>query len=232
MASPYLEFAKLTTLASNGGYSENPSLSQLSGVFLLSACVYLRSKWLWQNPIDPIDNATYQNILEMIEQAESELMTQYAVGSIIPSICTQTGSNLILLDGSSVLQADYPVLASCVPSSWLVGANINLPNMMDMGLFGTDDVNDLGDIIGENDHTLTTAEMPVHTHTQNPHSHSEIIPAVTPTGAGPIVAGASVVVPTPSTTGLATATNNNAGGDTPHNNIQQSMQVFYYIVAG
>lgn len=232
MASPFLEYDKLTALAAQGGYSENPHLSQASAVFLLSACWYLRDRWIWQNPIDPIDNVTYQNILEMIQTAEAELMTQYAVGSIIPSICIQTASNLLLLDGQVVAQADYPSLAACVPSGWLTGANIQLPDMLDAGLFGTDDNLQVGGFTGENAVTLVESEMPAHTHTQQPHSHSYTQPVSTPTAAGLEPALASLVTTPPSITGNATAINNSTGGDQPHNNVQRSMLTYYYIVAG
>jgi len=232
MASPKLQFDKLTALATQGGYSENPHLSQLSAVLLLSACWVLRERWLWQKPINPITDVTYQNIVEMIEQCESDLMTQYAIGSIIPSICPLTGSNLILLDGSSVLQADYPVLTSCVPSSWLVGLNIDLPDMNDAGLFGTDDSLEVGQFVGENDVTLAESEMPTHTHIQNPHQHSELTVNSIPTAAGLEPALASLVNVIPTVTGLTTAVNQNTGGGGSHNNIQNSMQVYYYIVGG
>lgn len=230
MASPYLQFSILTTLAMQGGYSENPHLSQNSAVFLLSACLYLRERWLWQNPISPIDDTTYNQILEMIEQAEADLMTSYAVGSIISSICTQTGSNLQLLDGSSLLVSDYPELASCVPASWIVGTDIVLPDMASKGLFGADIPSSVGTLVGENDHTLTESEMPSHTHTQNPHQHTYTGTTITPTAAGLEPALASLVTPLPNVTGQATATNNNTGGDSPHNNVQESLQVFYYLV--
>lgn len=232
MASPYLEFDKLTALATDGGYSENPHLSQMSAVLLLSACWFIRQQWVWQNPISPIDDATWQNIMQMIETAEGELMTQYAVGSIIPSICVQNAPNLLWLNGQVVLQSDYPDLANCVPSGWLSGANINLPDMTDAGLFGTDDNLQIGGFTGENAVTLSQSEMTVHTHTQNPHQHGYIQGVGAVALGGEIPATASIVTPTPATTSPATATNNDAGGDQPHNNIQRSMLTYYYIVAG
>lgn len=232
MASPYLQFDKLTSLAAGGGYSENPYLSQMSAAFLLSACLYLRSRWLWQNPIEPIDDTTYENILEMIEQAEYDLMTQYAIGSIIPSICLQTAANLLLLDGQSVSQADYPVLTTCVPAAWLSGGDINLPDMVETGLFGATDSSDAGTIVGENAVTLDVSEIPSHTHIQNPHTHTYNQANVVTTAAGLEVALASLVTVLPAVTTAAVATNQNTGGDGSHNNVQQSLLTYYYIVAG
>jgi len=231
MASPYLDFTELETLAMQGGYSQSPALSQMSAVFLLSACWFLQQRWIWQSPLLPISNAEWESIQAMIETAESDLMSNFKIGSLMPSICEQSSPILLLLDGQTVLQADYPDLADCVPSSWLSGANINLPDMSERGLFGSDSLANVGNFVGENSHTLTIGEMPSHTHTQNPHQHTEVIPSVVPTAAGLEPALASLVTPTPSTTGLTTATNNNTGNDESHNNIQASLNVLWYIVA-
>lgn len=231
MASPYLQFDKLTALATDGGYSGNPHLSQMSAVFLLSACTYLRERWLWQNPLTPIDDTTYNNIQEMIDQCEADLMTQYAIGSFLPSVCEQNDPNLLLCDGSSILSSEYPELAACVPASWISGAMIDLPDLVSGGLFGATDSSDVGTIVGENEVTLTENEMPVHTHTQNPHSHGYATNTATPTAAGLEPALASLVTPSAGTTAAVTATNNNAGNSDPHNNVQRSLLVYWYIVA-
>ena len=102
--------------------------------------------------------------------------------------------------------------------------------MTSKGLFGADVPANVGSIIGENQHTLTESEMPVHTHTQQPHQHTYTGATITPTAAGLEPALASLVAPLPSVTGLTTAVNDNAGGDSPHNNIQESLQVLYYLV--
>lgn len=232
MASPYLQFDKLTALATQGGYSENPHLSQMSAVFLLSACWYLQQQWIWQSPLQPISDATWNDIMQMIQTCEGELMTQYAVGSIIPSICEQNGSNLLLLDGSSVLASEYPQLAACVPAAWISGAMIDLPDMTDAGLFGTDDNLLIGGFAGENAVTLDESEMPSHTHTQQPHSHTYVQPVVTPITAGIEPVPGSLTTPTPTVTGSTVAVNNATGGDQAHNNVQRSLLVYYYIVAG
>lgn len=229
--TPFLDCDEIVTLGLIGGYNNNPALSQMSAVLLLSMCHAVKQRWIWQNPIAPIDDIDYERILEIIETAEADLMTSFAIGQIIASVAVLNELNLLEMNGQSVAQADYPELASRVPSSWLVGTDIQLPNLNDTGLFGTDTSAVRGTFVGENQHTLTDAEIPSHNHTQNPHSHTEVIPVVTPTFAGEIPGGASLVVPTPSVTGLATAINNPSGGGGAHNNIQNSMLVLYYIVS-
>lgn len=231
MGSPFLVYDDLVSLATVGGYSQSPALSQLSAVFLLSSCTLLTNRWFWQSPLLKISDAEYESIIAMIETARGELMSNFRIGSIMPSICEQNSPILLLMDGQTVAQVDYPELANCVPSSWLVGSDIVLPDMTETGLFGADTIANVGNVVGENTHQLTVGEMPVHTHTQQPHQHSEIIPTVVPTAAGLEPALASLVTATPSLTGLQTAVNNNAGNDEAHNNIQQSLNVLWYIVA-
>ncbi|AXF52327.1 MAG: receptor-binding domain of short tail fiber protein [Circular genetic element sp.] len=231
MGSPFLQFEKLDNLANTGGYQQTTALTQLSSVFLLSACTYLRERWLWQSPNDPIDNNTYNQILDMIDETEAQLMENVLVGSIISSVALITNPNYLPMIGQLIPVADYPELANVVPVSWIVGADIQIPNMTAKGLFGAVDIPTIGIEVGENFTTLTEAQMPVHTHIQDTHSHSQTIPVVTPTGAGPIVAGASVVVPTPSTTGFTTATNQNAGNGDAHLNVPEVLLTVWYIVA-
>lgn len=231
MASPYIQYDDLISLATSGGYNPSPALSQLSAVFLLSSCVVMRMQWLWQNPIAPIDDTTYQNILSMIEQAEAELMISTAIGTIIPSVSDLSGdSRYLLLDGGTVAQADYPELTDVVPGNWLVGAVIQLPDMRETSLHGEDGTN-VGEIVGENEVTLQVNEMPAHTHIQDPHFHSYATVTATPTAAGLEPALASLVSPSVGNTSLTTATNQDSGGDQPHNNVPQSLAVSWWIVA-
>jgi microcystin-dependent protein len=224
-----LVFSDLQALASDGGYSLITSLSDITAAFLLSACLPLRDRQLWQNQIMPISDTTYQEILSMIEQAEYELMTSFAIGQIISTITLIDNDNLILLDGSTIDGNDYPELFAVVPESWIVGDEITLPNMSQKGIFGENA--DVGDIIGENTVQLQISDLPSHTHTQNIHSHSEVIPVVVTALGGEIPATASLVTASPSTTGGTIATNQNTGDDAPHNNIQESLSVYWYIVA-
>ena len=231
MASPSLQYDELTALASNGGYNLRPSLSELSAVFLLSSCVVLQQKWFWQKPIDPIDDNEYQDILSMIETTMAELMTNFGIGQIIPSVTDLSANDGILeLLGQTIAQADYPELAATCPSSWLSGSDIILPDMTETSLHGNDGA-DVGDIVGENDVILTIGQLAAHTHTQNPHSHTYNQAISTPTAAGLEPALASLVTVSPSVTGNATAINNNTGNDEPHNNVPQSLSVRWFIVA-
>lgn len=229
MASPYLVFSELQNLASIGGFATTAALSNLSAVFLLSACDYLQEQWLWQSPLLKIDDNTYNEILSMIAQAEYEIMANMMIGSIVPSVSGAPEYNLLPLDGSVVAQADYLALSAVVPAAWLVGSDIQLPDMSDSGLFGLNG-NSLGSVQGENEHTLDVSEIPSHNHTQNPHSHSYTQTSAIPTAAGIEPTFADLTTQFPSATGLTTATNNPEGGGMAHNNVQKSLSVNWFIV--
>jgi len=231
MASPFLQFPKIENLAITGGYSQNTALSQQSAVFLLSACNYLRDKWIWQSPSIPIDENEYNSILDMIALAEFELMRNVMIGQIIQTVCEmELTDGFALMDGQLLLATEYPELADCVPVSWIVGLDIVLPDMQSTGTFGTTNSGQVGTLVGSNAVTLVTAQMPSHTHIQVPHSHTTVIPLVTPVGAVPVPPTPNVVIGTPSSTLPATATNNPTGGGESHDNIQESLQIYNYIV--
>lgn len=226
----HLYFDQLETLASVGGYDIVTRLSNMTGVFLLSACVVLREKWLWQTPLEKISDTEYQNIIKMIEQTEYELMTSFSIGQVISTVTDMSGNDWLLpMDGTVVDGTQYPELLASVPASWVAGSDITLPNMTEKGVFGEN--GNVGNIIGENAVQLGISEIPSHTHIQDAHSHSEVIPVVSPALGGEIPATASIVVASPSATGLTIAVNNNTGGDGSHNNIQESLTVYWWIVA-
>ena len=230
MASPYIQYSEIVAIAQNGGYNQNPALSQISAVFLLSSCLVMSQRWLWQNPIDPISESEFQDILSMIETAESELMESVNLGQIVPSVSNMDSDIYLRLDGSIVAQADYPELYDVVPVSWLVGTNIQLPDMYQKSVHGGD-VTNVGSIEGDNEVVLSVDEMPSHSHTQDPHSHSYVETTSVPTAAGLEPTFADLTTNIPSVTGTTVAINNPTGGGQPHNNVPESLIVHWWIVA-
>lgn len=109
---------------------------------------------------------------------------------------------------------------------------------------------ELGRSNGKTNHTLSTTEMPSHTHTQNAHGHSILDPSHSHGQRGPVwkESGGNVTLNTSggagagvdqgdqtsvSGTGItivnATATNQNTGGGLPHNNLQPYLVTRYII---
>ena len=225
-----LDYSKLEGLATVGGYEIVTRLSNLTGVFLLSACWFLREKWIWQTPLLKITDTEYEQIIAMIEQAEYELMTSFSIGQVISTVSDMSGNDYLLpLDGATIDGNDYPELLAVVPASWVSGTDITLPDLSEKGVFGEN--GNVGDIVGENDVILSVGQMPSHTHIQNAHSHSYSLTSAIPTAAGLEPTFADLTTQVPSTTGATVATNQNSGNDESHNNIQSSLSVYWWIVA-
>ena len=99
---------------------------------------------------------------------------------------------------------------------------------LDSGDTDFDTVEETG---GAKTHTLTSAEMPSHTHTQNSHTHvlTELRDATTGAASTNIALtlDATSTLGT-KTTGATTATNQNTGGGGAHNNVQPYIVVYMW----
>lgn len=129
---------------------------------------------------------------------------------------TSPDARWLLCDGTSLLRADYPDLFNVIGTVYgaVDGTHFSLPdlrNRVPMGV-GT---NALGTTLGSATHTLTTAEMPIHTHTEIT-AVAVLVDQTTPLGAA--------AIPGVGVTG-------SAGGGGAHNNIQPSIAMNYFIAA-
>lgn len=84
---------------------------------------------------------------------------------------------------------------------------------------------------GAKTHTLTSAEMPAHTHTQDAHSH--VLTQLRDATTGGATTNIALTADTSSTlgtkvTGSTTATNQNTGGGGAHNNLQPYITVYMW----
>ena len=165
--------------------------------------------------------------VERLKVKESPIMSNYL-------LTTGKAADSDKLDGKTLAQvmlSIYPVGAiftssnSTNPSTlfggtWeAYGAGRVLVGKASSGTFAT-----AGATGGSETHTLTVAEMPSHTHTQDAHSHT--IPSS--------ASGADFATTRPGdygntlTTGSTTATNQNTGGGEAHNNLQPYIVVYMW----
>lgn len=106
------------------------------------------------------------------ESLPSGSITQFA-GSSAPS-------GWLSCDGSAISRTTYAALFAVIGTTYGSGdgsTTFNIPNMKGRVPVGLDssqtEFDSLGEAGGAKTHTLTTAEMPSHTHTQNSHNHSQ-----------------------------------------------------------
>lgn len=139
--------------------------------------------------------------------------------------------NLLLCDGSHISNVDYPALWSIIGTTYggSGATDFALPDLQGKVAIGASVDHGLASTGGSDTVTLTTAEMPAHTHTTQPHSHSEGI-------AAPSLAEIPVI-PVPSSTpavgitGASGVTVDSTGGGGAHENMQPFLALNYYIQA-
>jgi len=196
-------------------------------------------------PANPIDGQFYD---QYFYDAASESWRIYGVETTLSLI--PTGAIMmwytdtppvgwLLCNGQST--SGYAALAAIVGSS--------VPNLQGRVPVGKDSTQTEFDVIGETGgfktHTLTEAQTASHTHIQNPHNHNSRIWVFN--GANPGSVGARYGIAFQFNTGAredrtgasdgevqwgnfaTTATNQNAGGGQPHNNLQPYVVLNYII---
>jgi len=189
------------------------------------------------------------------------------VGVVEAFAGTNAPNGWLICDGSQISRALYPELFNVIGTTYGSGdgfATFTLPDLRGRTIAGRDGVNNmnngptnrltstffgasgtaLGNSGGSQSNTLTSNEMPSHTHTQNAHSHSVESPGGHSWGAnfGGLSGGATFTF-SPSgvfqgvyggvnlTAMGVTATNQNTGGGNAHNNTQPTIILNYIIKA-
>lgn len=163
-----------------------------------------------------------------VDQAVQAMTTMFDMFCFDQGVCRVVGeivlfagssspdSRWLLCDGASLVRADYADLFNVIGTTFgaVDGTHFNVPDLRDrvpMGVGGSA----LGTALGAATHTLTTGEMPIHTHTEVT-AVAVLVDQTTPLGAG--------AIPGVGVTGAA-------GGGGAHNNIQPSLVLNYFIVA-
>ncbi len=175
------------------------------------------------------------------------------VGGVMQYAGTSAPTGWFLCNGAAVSRTTYADLFAVIGTLYGAGdgsTTFNIPDARGRTAIGTGSgsgltTRALAATGGEENHLLTTTEMPSHTHTQNAHSHSIVDPGHSHTYSIPFNggSGANAVNFTdnqPATTNTSTsvtsisiatttATNNNTGGGATHNNMQPFIS-FNYII--
>jgi microcystin-dependent protein len=177
--------------------------------------------WTQEGDVDPLTASqmafdVLTNLVPAVDMIGTIQMFAGAAGSI--------PNGTLICDGQSYLRADFPDLFAVIGTTWgsVDGSHFNVPDMRGRAPIGVGTGSGLtpralATEVGEEDHTLTIAEMP---------SHSHAINNFTETG---------TAVPPPSDAGTEiphiTSFTASEGGGGSHNTMQPSVAVNFFIVA-
>lgn len=189
-----------------------------------------RSIWLWANDQNPLSESELDDLDNKLSIAQGQLM-QSLVGVIMPVMTAAAPIGTLLCDGSTYLRSDYPNLYDVLDAAFIVDADsFTVPDLRNQFVMGSSAAAPIGTTGGSATVTQTVAQMPVHSHTTQPHAHAESAAAPTAIAIGPGVPAPSAL-PAASSTGLATVIVDSAGSGDPMTVTPPFVALRYVVVA-
>ena len=196
-------------------------------------------------PREPVNSTVYAAISNSVTDAAITPAKVSAGFGLVPagSLLAFAGgtppAGWLVCDGSAVSRSAYAALFAAIGTTWGAGdgsSTFNVPDLRGRATIGSGQGagltnRALGQILGEENHQLTIAEMPSHNHGVNDPGHSHGLYFGTPGGSDNNF-GESFVpgrTNTQTVTALTGVTIKNTGGDGAHNVMQPSAVVTYLI---
>jgi len=141
------------------------------------------------------------------------------IGAVVPILNDIVPDSMLLCDGSTFAESEYPELYAVLPASQQIDPDTGqLPDLRDSFVLASGTTYSDHDTGGAEDHTLSESEMPAHTHNYNYYST-----LIIPTG---VTFPNNRVIPAP----LPTPTSS-AGGGAAHNNMPPYYALKYAVIA-
>lgn len=209
-----LDYPALLALSSNY-VSRSVYLGGFSFALLISWIAETSNRWQWEK----MDDTTWDTVDMLVSKAIEELQMSADIGTVVPLMVEVIPERYLLADGGIYNREDYPLLYDALPASLkLTSETFQLPDLSGLAVVGATIARPLLTTFGEETHTLTEAELAVHS-----HGYIEPIANVDleDVGAPEVAASRSPVI-------TQTAA---AGGGQPHNNLQPSISLYWCVVA-
>lgn len=186
-------------------------------------------RWSWRNDGEELTDEEWDTASAMAARASQELIKTMLTGAIFPFAGSTSPDGFLICDGQAVSRDEYDDLFAVIGTIYGSGngtTTFNLPDLRGRVPVGVDvsqnEFDELGNNGGEKTHTLTTGEMPGHSH---PHSHTEITASATIINGG-LEAPAASALPGIGSTG---SDSTSAGGSEAHNNLQPYLTLNFII---
>ena len=213
-----LELQAIEDLALSGAYSGLVNLSNTSAALILSAALWFQKPEVWKQPFEELTPVELDRIDAITSLAIDEVMASM-VGTIVPSATAVAPQNTLLCDGQLILEADFPELYAVLDPVFIVDAlSANVPDLRDRFVAG-EMTPPIGATGGQQNVTLTEAQIPSHN-----HSYNRPLAGVAIEGLG-VPLPVALPVPVPATTG-------DAGGGASHPNLPPFIILRWYIISG
>ena len=162
-----------------------------------------------------VDDSVDDIVAECFAALDSWYLSNMLIGQVSSFLGTLPRFWLALA-GDTFDRVDYPELWEALDAQYKDSTTFTLPDLSDLFLAVAGSGSyALGDSEGENDHTLTTSEMPGHTHTYTPPQLTLDIRSV----GAPTVSAAVIGPPTPT-------------GSTGDDNSHENRPPFYAVIMG
>lgn len=156
------------------------------------------------------------------------------IGTVVPVVRAVLPDWMLPADGGTYQRADYPSLYELIDTEYIIDSDtFRTPDLRGLTVIGASDAYPVDATGGAVEHVLTVDQIPSHSHSTPPHSHTyfqytfgidiESVGVPDPTGVGQPAL--------PNNTEQAVVTIDSTGGDQAHNNMQPYRSLRYAVIA-